>query len=55
MRIAPIPYGNLEDVATLVHCLSCYMHESNVIILLRLICERVIVEGSPITPPNLDS
>lgn len=48
MRIVPIPYANLEDIAILVHCLSCFMHETQVVLLVRLICERVVVEGSPL-------
>jgi hypothetical protein len=54
MRVAAIPFGNLEDVAVLVHCLSCYMHYNNVIALLRVISERMLLEGSPLTPSRLD-
>lgn len=48
MKVAPIPYGNLEDIAILVHCLSCYMHEDNVVLLLKTICHKLLLEGSPI-------
>lgn len=54
MRASAIPYGNLEDVAILVHCLSCYMHENNIVVLLKHISERMLLEGSPITPSHLE-
>lgn len=54
MKASAIPYGNLEDVAVLVHCLSCFMHENNVIVLLKHISEKMLLEGSPISPTYID-
>lgn len=55
MRVAPIPLGNLEDVSILVHCLSCYMHENNVILLIKHIAERMLIDGSPLSPATIDA
>lgn len=44
--IAPVGYGDLEDIAVLVHVLSCYMHEEKVIAIIRCIGEKMAIEGT---------
>ena len=55
MREAPIPFGNIEDIAILVHYLTCYMHENLVVGLFKKISDRILLEGSPVSPAELDS
>lgn len=40
MHQTSIPLANIHDVAILVHYLTSYMHEANVLALLKLIYNR---------------
>ena len=50
MKETAIPLANINDIAVLVHYLTCYMHETKVIALIKLIYRRYLLEGSPVTP-----
>ena len=50
MQETSIPFANIDDIAILVHYLTCYMHETKVVALIKLIYRRILFEGSPVTP-----
>lgn len=46
MKLAPVGYNNHEDIAILVHVLSCYMHEDRIVELVHLIAARLVTEAA---------
>ena len=47
MMITPIHYANLVDISIIAHYLTCFMSETNAILLVKQIMDRILIDGSP--------